>query len=465
MAESEHRWSRSKYPLHANFRAPAHHEGSGHDQNQGYEATREGNEDERRSLRRTPRLAELAKVVDTRGPCEHAGNAVVPLPLAQGLDLGLATEYSLGQHRSIEKALEESVTLDGLRQRLQPSTSSSAALEPPAESESVPGEHVLHREPGVAPSLSGPTSSHKEDEGTQQSRHNSSAAPKVASRHRKAYPLQSPASTSNLQFPPSPPSSSSESEPQRREATGTGRASANTETSRTKKAPRRKGYPLQSPASNTNLQHSPSPPPSPEHFAEDEGENPMDQKHEYAQQQQTALAAKAVRQWTRQTYPPQPLDSEPPFSSTDSPHAQVKKSEEDSYPEPIHLPKNIRAATESKKVDNSGRTIVLMLDGTGDKFDNDNSNIVHLVSTLKKDGPSQVTYYQAGIGTYGDGGLSGGFTAAADMAVGASLGMHVREAYHFLMHSYKEGDKICIFGFSRGAYTARCRKIEGNILT
>jgi hypothetical protein len=96
------------------------------------------------------------------------------------------------------------------------------------------------------------------------------------------------------------------------------------------------------------------------------------------------------------------------------------------------------------------------LDGTGDKFDNDNSNIVHLVSALKKDDPSQVTYYQAGIGTYGEGGLSGGFSAAMDMAVGSGLGMHIREAYHFLMHTYKEGDKICIFGFSRGAYTARC---------
>lgn len=67
-----------------------------------------------------------------------------------------------------------------------------------------------------------------------------------------------------------------------------------------------------------------------------------------------------------------------------------------------------------------------------------------------------MTYYQAGIGTYGEGGLSGGVSAALDMAVGSSLGLHVRDAYHFLMHTYKEGDRICIFSFSRGAYTARC---------
>lgn len=28
--------------------------------------------------------------------------------------------------------------------------------------------------------------------------------------------------------------------------------------------------------------------------------------------------------------------------------------------------------------------------------------------------------------------------------------------YRFLMDNYREGDKICLFGFSRGAYTARC---------
>lgn len=27
--------------------------------------------------------------------------------------------------------------------------------------------------------------------------------------------------------------------------------------------------------------------------------------------------------------------------------------------------------------------------------------------------------------------------------------------YDFLMQNYREGDRICLFGFSRGAYTAR----------
>ena len=40
------------------------------------------------------------------------------------------------------------------------------------------------------------------------------------------------------------------------------------------------------------------------------------------------------------------------------------------------------------------RTLVLCFDGTGDQFDADNSNVVQLVSLLKKDSRSQLVYYQ-----------------------------------------------------------------------
>ena len=43
----------------------------------------------------------------------------------------------------------------------------------------------------------------------------------------------------------------------------------------------------------------------------------------------------------------------------------------------------------------TNRTLVLCFDGTGDQFDADNSNIVQLVSLLKKDDSSkQMVYYQ-----------------------------------------------------------------------
>jgi len=42
-----------------------------------------------------------------------------------------------------------------------------------------------------------------------------------------------------------------------------------------------------------------------------------------------------------------------------------------------------------------------------------------------------------------------------DLAIAWYLDAHVRDGYRFLMQNYKPGDKICLFGFSRGSYTAR----------
>ncbi|KAF9565098.1 hypothetical protein CPC08DRAFT_630430 [Agrocybe pediades] len=107
------------------------------------------------------------------------------------------------------------------------------------------------------------------------------------------------------------------------------------------------------------------------------------------------------------------------------------------------------------------RTLVLCFDGTGDQFDADNSNIVELFAMLKKDDPDkQLVYYQAGIGTYTTPQIAtplmAKFSQKLDMAVAWNLDAHIMGGYEFLMQNYRAGDKICIFGFSRGAYTARC---------
>ncbi|KZT19462.1 hypothetical protein NEOLEDRAFT_1077768 [Neolentinus lepideus HHB14362 ss-1] len=106
------------------------------------------------------------------------------------------------------------------------------------------------------------------------------------------------------------------------------------------------------------------------------------------------------------------------------------------------------------------RTLVLCFDGTGEQFDVDNSNIVQLMAMLRKDDASkQLVYYQAGIGTYtsplivGEGAATVAKTLDEMFAI--TLPDHIKEGYEFLMQNYKIGDKICIFGFSRGAYTAR----------
>ncbi|KAG6840745.1 hypothetical protein C0991_004654 [Blastosporella zonata] len=106
------------------------------------------------------------------------------------------------------------------------------------------------------------------------------------------------------------------------------------------------------------------------------------------------------------------------------------------------------------------RTLVLCFDGTGDQFDEDNSNIVNFFSMLKKDDPKdQLVYYQAGIGTYTIPQIAKPMMAkvhrAVDSMIGIHLDAHVMSGYEFLMQNYEAGDKICVFGFSRGAYTAR----------
>ena len=266
---------------------------------------------------------------------------------------------------------------------------------------------------------------------------------------RRGYPLQSPASRAVLR-PPTPTESSQESENLSDEQTlQNGQPSQSAGqfinlhhppspppseddtkvVQKTKrKTLRRQAYPLQAQASVANLKGVPSEPDSPV------SADTNDSEHLGSSERDTALAAKAVQYWQRQTYPLQMPVTSPP--SEDTPQSYVHDHEtDDRHDEPIHLPKNIRATTDDEKRDSAGRTIVVCLDGTGDKFDNDNSNIVHIVSALKKDDPNQVSYYQAGIGTYGEGGLSGGLSAAMDMAVGSSLGTHVREAYSFLMVS------------------------------
>jgi hypothetical protein len=126
--------------------------------------------------------------------------------------------------------------------------------------------------------------------------------------------------------------------------------------------------------------------------------------------------------WRPKPYPSQSCDDSPnPSHSIQEPEGQ-----------PPLIPATIQAVTDSR-APSTGRTLVICLDGTGDKFDNDNSNVVQFVACLKKDDPSQLTYYQSGIGTYDGRGMTKGIAAAVDMAVGSGLGVHIRDAYAFLM--------------------------------
>ncbi|KIO29788.1 hypothetical protein M407DRAFT_21037 [Tulasnella calospora MUT 4182] len=108
------------------------------------------------------------------------------------------------------------------------------------------------------------------------------------------------------------------------------------------------------------------------------------------------------------------------------------------------------------------RALVLCFDGTGDSFDDDCTNVVRFVEALEKRRPDkQVYYYQPGIGTYLQSNSSWSSTRQwiakkLDQGLAWYLDAHIMGGYRFLMENYQPGDKICLFGFSRGAYTARC---------
>ncbi|KAG8726978.1 hypothetical protein FRC11_014111, partial [Ceratobasidium sp. 423] len=108
----------------------------------------------------------------------------------------------------------------------------------------------------------------------------------------------------------------------------------------------------------------------------------------------------------------------------------------------------------------SARTLVLCFDGTSNHFSNQNTNVVKFFELLKKDDPErQMVYYQTGVGTYTSQAWANPITQSvaknADLAVAWYLYQHVIDGYKFLMETYRDGDQIYIFGFSRGAYTAR----------
>ena len=64
------------------------------------------------------------------------------------------------------------------------------------------------------------------------------------------------------------------------------------------------------------------------------------------------------------------------------------------------------------------------------------------------DGSEVVLFYDRGVGTNWFERLTGG-------AAGVGLSDNVQDAYHFLAHRFSPGSEIYVFGFSRGAYTAR----------
>jgi uncharacterized protein (DUF2235 family) len=99
------------------------------------------------------------------------------------------------------------------------------------------------------------------------------------------------------------------------------------------------------------------------------------------------------------------------------------------------------------------RRLVLCLDGTWNTYrDHTNVSRLHALAPNLPGGngasQEQIKYYDEGVGTGRIDRIRGG-------ALGMGLSNNIRQAYAWLVGNYLEGSELFIFGFSRGAYTAR----------
>ena len=94
------------------------------------------------------------------------------------------------------------------------------------------------------------------------------------------------------------------------------------------------------------------------------------------------------------------------------------------------------------------KNIVVLSDGTGqDGGRGHDSNIYKLVRMLEDRTERQMVFYDQGIGTDG--------RALSGNVAGAGFSENILQCYHFIYENYNAGDKIYLFGFSRGAATVR----------
>jgi uncharacterized protein (DUF2235 family) len=126
-----------------------------------------------------------------------------------------------------------------------------------------------------------------------------------------------------------------------------------------------------------------------------------------------------------------------------------------------HLPSEMKEAITFRiGARGMSKTIAIFTDGTGNSASSVfKTNVWRLYQALDLSGggfryedwvPQQVAYYQDGVGTSTVEPL-----ALIGGAFGWGLKRNVIDAYIYLCETYVPGDRIFLFGFSRGGFTAR----------
>ena len=99
----------------------------------------------------------------------------------------------------------------------------------------------------------------------------------------------------------------------------------------------------------------------------------------------------------------------------------------------------------------ANKRLIVCCDGTWNSPEQHHvTNVVRTARAVRPadgDGAAQIVFYDWGIGSY-SGKLTGGM-------LGAGIDKNIQDAYRFLVHNHLPGDEVFLFGFSRGAYTAR----------
>lgn len=105
---------------------------------------------------------------------------------------------------------------------------------------------------------------------------------------------------------------------------------------------------------------------------------------------------------------------------------------------------------ETERSDQAMKRISIFSDGTWNSPERGSpTNVLRMARAVAPtdDSMKQICFYDWGVGTDRKT-LKGGLR-------GAGIDKNIMDCYRFLVHNYDPGDKLYLFGFSRGAYTVR----------
>jgi hypothetical protein len=115
--------------------------------------------------------------------------------------------------------------------------------------------------------------------------------------------------------------------------------------------------------------------------------------------------------------------------------------------------------------DSSPRQLILLCDGTNSNLTGGRADtqVVRLAELLRAHpDPARLVFYDPGVGNPGElpgatwwDGAKHFAERVAGLAFGRGVYENIAECYSFLMQHWQPGDQLFIFGFSRGAFTAR----------